>query len=248
MKPVLLLLSLFFSLTGTAQELDGAWKLTEENGEKLTDKEVIKIYQDGYFSYGSREKDTNKFLEAGGGQFTSNPTVETSYIETYDFHTGDPELVGSNKTYSLTIEDDILTLLSSDNTTQVWERVSDREDELSGNWVITGRKQDGELNKMTPGARRTIKILGGGRFQWVAFNSETREFSGTGGGTYTAEDGKYVENIEFFSRDDNRVGARLEFDFEVRDGEWHHSGKSSKGDPIYEIWSPYREAYLKKVK
>src|SRR5690606_19047358 len=105
---------------------------------------------------------------------------------------------------------------------------------------------DGELSKMTPGARRTIKILGGGRFQWVAFNSQTKEFSGTGGGTYNAEDGKYTENIEFFSRDDSRVGASLGFDYEVQDGEWHHSGKSSKGDPIYEIWSPYQEAYLKK--
>lgn len=246
MKPVIILLSLFFSFGTMAQELEGAWILSEENGEKVTDKEIIKIYQDGYFSYGAKEKDTDKFLEAGGGEFSSNPTIETSYTETYDYHTGTQDLVGSNITYSLTIEDDTLTLLSSDNSTQVWQRVSDREDELSGNWVITGRKRDGELNKMTPGARRTIKILGGGRFQWVAFNSETKEFSGTGGGTYTAEDGKYVENIEFFSRDDSRVGARLEFNFEVKDGEWHHSGKSSKGDPIYEVWSPYEEAYLKK--
>ena len=239
MKPLFFLLSLFFSLANTAQELEGAWTLTEENGEKVTDREVVKIYQDGYFSYGAKARDTNKFLEAGGGQFSSNPTINTSYTESYDFHTGNPDLIGSDKTYSLSVEDGTLTMLSSDNTTQVWQRITEREDELSGNWVITGRKRDGELNKMTPGARRTIKILGGGRFQWVAFNSETKEFSGTGGGTYTAEDGKYVENIEFFSRDDKRVGAQLEFEFEVQDGEWHHSGKSSKGDPIYEIWSPY---------
>lgn len=96
---------------------------------------------------------------------------------------------------------------------------------------------------MTPGDRRTIKILSGDRFQWVAFNSATKEFSGTGGGTYTAGNGKYTENIEFFSRDDSRVGASLEFDYDVKDGKWHHKGKSSKGDDIYEIWSPYEEAY-----
>ncbi|MFD1079838.1 hypothetical protein, partial [Longispora fulva] len=101
----------------------------------------------------------------------------------------------------------------------------------------------GELRRSTPGARRTIKILGGDRFQWVAFNSDTGEFFGTGGGRYSAENGKYQENIEFFSRDDSRVGAKLAFDYEVKDGEWHHSGKSSKGDPMYEIWSPYKEAY-----
>ena len=60
---------------------------------------------------------------------------------------------------------------------------------------------------------------------------------GTGGGTYTTENGKYVENLDFFSRDPNRVGAILEFGFGLKDGDWHHKGKSSKGDPIYEIWS-----------
>ena len=244
MKSIFILLSLLFSISSTAQELEGAWKLESENGVKVTDREVIKIYQDGYFSYGAKEKGTNKFLEAGGGQFSSNPLVETSYTESFDFHTGNPDLIGTDKTYSLSVEGDTLTLLSSDNQPQVWHRISDREDALTGNWVITGRKRDGELNRMTPGDRRTIKILGGGRFQWVAFNSETKEFSGTGGGTYSAEDGKYVENIEFFSRDDSRVGASLEFDYEVKEGEWHHSGKSSKGEPMYEIWSSYEDAYL----
>ena len=51
-------------------------------------------------------------------------------------------------------------------------------------------------------------------------------------------DGKYVENIEFFSKDGSRVGAVLPFDYQIVEGEWHHSGLSSKGDPIYEIWTP----------
>jgi hypothetical protein len=67
-----------------------------------------------------------------------------------------------------------------------------------------------------------------------------------GGGTYTAKDGKYIENITFFSRDDSRVGASLDFNYEVIDGEWHHSGLSSKGDPIYEIWTPYAIGYTGK--
>jgi hypothetical protein len=128
---------------------------------------------------------------------------------------------------------------------EIWEKLSDSKDDLIGNWVITGRKQEGKISRSTPGARRTVKILSDGRFQWVAFNSETKEFSGTGGGTYTAKDGKYVETITFFSRDDSRVGAELGFDFKVIDGEWHHSGLSSKGDPIYEIWTPYTIGYKK---
>lgn len=79
--------------------------------------------------------------------------------------------------------------------------------------------------------------MSGTRFQWAAINPETKEFFGTGGGTYTFVNGKYTENIEFFSRDNSRVGASLSFKGEVKDGQWHHSGNSSTGNPIYEIWS-----------
>jgi hypothetical protein len=82
-----------------------------------------------------------------------------------------------------------------------------------------------------------MKILSGTRFQWIAYNIETKEFFGTGGGTYTTVDGKYTENIAFFSRDNSRVGASLQFDFTLENGEWHHKGLSSKGDPIHEIWT-----------
>jgi hypothetical protein len=82
-----------------------------------------------------------------------------------------------------------------------------------------------------------MKILSGTRFQWIAYNTETGQFRGTGGGTYTTIDGKYTENIEFFSRDDSRVGASLGFNFELKNGDWHHSGFSSKGTPLYEVWS-----------
>jgi hypothetical protein len=93
------------------------------------------------------------------------------------------------------------------------------------------------MNTIVPGARKTIKILSASRFQWVALNSETGEFFGTGGGTYTFKDGKYIEQIEFFSRDASRVGASLSFTADLKDGDWHHAGLSSKGDRIYEIWS-----------
>jgi len=47
----------------------------------------------------------------------------------------------------------------------------------------------------------------------------------------------YIENIEFFSRDDAKAGLSLSFNYELIDGKWNHSGKSSKGDSIHEIWS-----------
>ncbi|AFL83505.1 hypothetical protein Belba_0858 [Belliella baltica DSM 15883] len=245
MKKILFLPLLFMIGTLLGQNLEGAWKLTHQNGKEIKDKTFIKIYQDGYFSFGAKETDTNKFIGAGGGEFTLK---DNYYTEMYDFYTSDTERVGTTTEFSLDIVDSkivISTEKGGSAMVEIWEKVSDAKDDLTRNWVITGRKRGEEISRSTPGARRTIKILSGGHFQWVAFNSETKEFSGTGGGTYAAENGKYVENIQFFSRDDSRVGASLEFNYEVIDGEWHHSGMSSTGNPIYEIWTKYTDAYTK---
>jgi hypothetical protein len=241
MKNLLFLCSLFFFGILSAQDLEGSWKLIEKDGQQVTSEETVRIYQDGYFAYGTKETGTDAFVKAGGGEYSLN---ESFYEETQDFNTENPGQIGETHQFEFGVQGDQLKIWNEDHS-EIWKKLSERDDDLNGNWVITGRMRDGEVRRSTPGARRTIKILGGGRFQWVAFNSETKEFSGTGGGTYSAENGKYTENIEFFSRDDSRVGAKLEFDYEVKDGEWHHSGKSSKGDPIYEIWSPYEQAYKK---
>ena len=59
---------------------------------------------------------------------------------------------------------------------------------------------------------------------------------GTGGGTYSTINGIYTENIEFFSRDNSKAGLSLEFSYSIENNEWNHSGYSSKGDPMHEIW------------
>lgn len=241
MKKLVVITILLFSGVLSSQSLEGSWKLVEENGAPVIEKEVIRIYQDDYFAEAARKVETKEFLWALGGEYSMD-----DYTETMDFNTRSPKMIGEMTNPRLIFENENMITLNNTTGVEKWERVSNNENELSGNWVITGIKRNEELTKMEPGDRRTIKILGGDRFQWVAFNSATREFMGSGGGTYTLNDGKYIENIEFFSRDNNRVGAQLQFDFQVKDGEWHHSGKSSKGDPMYEIWSPYEEAYRKR--
>ncbi|MCM4155173.1 hypothetical protein [Gramella sp. AN32] len=239
MKYSCLFVCLILSFFMGAQEFEGSWKLVEENGEPVQNREIVRIYVDNYFSEAAKKSENNEFLYTLGGEFS-----DATYSEKIDFNSKNPELIG--ETYKPDVEfsssENTLTLKYAEKE-QVWEKISSERNALTGNWVITGRKRDGKINKMTPGDRRTVKILAGDRFQWIAFNSATREFFGTGGGDYTAENGKYVEHIDLFSRDNNRVGAQLEFNFEVKDGKWHHSGKSSKGDPIYEIWSAYAEAY-----
>ena len=119
-----------------------------------------------------------------------------------------------------------------------WRNISKPESLLQGKWVMSGRYNNGEFRtRDTKLPRKTMKILIDGFFQWIAFNTETFRFSGSGGGEYEAVDGKYIEKIQYFSRDDSRVGAELDFNYEVKEGNWHHSGLSSKGNPINEVWT-----------
>src|SRR6056300_1742474 len=122
--------------------------------------------------------------------------------------------------------------------TSKWKNISKTNDILKGKWVMSGRYNNGEFRtRNTDLPRKTMKILIDGFFQWIAFNTETFKFSGSGGGEYETIDGKYIEIIQYFSRDDSRVGAELDFNYEIKNEDWLHTGLSSKGKPINEVWS-----------
>ncbi|PKV75213.1 membrane or secreted protein [Pontibacter ramchanderi] len=211
-------------------ELEGAWRTTDAQGN-----EVVMLVQDGFFTIARFNKANKQFLGTTGGTYTvSNGKFEIKY----EFNTLDSTQVGTSTTANFNVQQDQWTM-ERDGVTDTWNRIneSNSTSPLASTWRITGRERDGQMSTMRPGPRKTLKVLSGTRFQWIAFNTETAEFSGTGGGTYTAENGKYTENIEFFSRDNSRVGQSLSFNYEVKDGNWHHSGQSSTGNKIYEIWS-----------
>ncbi len=110
--------------------------------------------------------------------------------------------------------------------------------DLDGKWLFASRIADSDKSKRdSTNPRKTLKFLLDGHFQWIAYNTETYEFFGTGGGTFTAKDGRYEETIEFFSKDNSRVGQKLGFTYELRGNDWYQTGKSSKGDPLGEIWT-----------
>ncbi len=112
------------------------------------------------------------------------------------------------------------------------------EQPLDGQWLFATRGPDtGQERRGDDQPRKTLKFLKDGYFQWIAYNTETMDFRGTGGGRYAAIQGTYTEVIQFFSRDDSRVGAELAFQFERKGDEWHHTGNNSRGEPMYEIWA-----------
>ncbi len=210
----------------TAEQLIGAWKMTNTDGTQ-----GLWIMEDDHFSITYYKTDKPEFISTEGGKWSLNS--DGSLALRWEFNTQDTQLINTQSTFPLRLGENTLNISNA-----TWEKLdSGTPGALKGAWLITGRQRDNEMVSMTPGARKTMKILSGTRFQWIAYNSETGEFFGTGGGTYTTENGKYTENIDFFSRDNTRVGASLIFNFELKDGKWHHSGLSSKGEPLYEIWS-----------
>lgn len=206
-------------------EVLGAWKSTAGGTTSLL------LVTPGYFSIAVY--DNTGFKSTQGGTWSSSDNGGTLNIE---FNSADPSKVGKQFESTAGFNEDQLTTTFDGNTT-TWTRVDNGNSQMAGVWQITGREMNGKMNEMKPGDRKTIKVLTGTKFQWIAMNTKTGEFSGTGGGTYTFENGVYTENIEFFSRDHSRVGASLTFKGSINGNKWDHSGKSSKGDPIHEEWT-----------
>ncbi|WP_434035762.1 membrane or secreted protein [Formosa sp. 4Alg 33] len=214
-----------------AQGLIGAWE-RYSTSEHLKVKHVM-VYTDGYYVLTAFNANTGEFVSTTGGSWEIEGDNMTEHIE---FDSSNSDRVGTTISYSVSITDSKLKHIESNTTfTQIDNGTPGA---LQGAWLMSGRVKDGTVqSRDTTGPRKTMKILSGTRFQWIAFNIETKEFKGTGGGTYTTNNGKYTENIAFFSKDNSKVGLSLSFNFELIDGNWHHSGKSSKGDPIHEVWS-----------
>ena len=118
-----------------------------------------------------------------------------------------------------------------------WKDVSVSDQKLEGKWLMAGRvKPEGEQRRDLTRSRKTMKILLNGYFQWIAFDTANMSFKGTGGGTYTAEGGSYVETLDYFSRDSKKVGKVLPFEYRRKEDDWYHKGFTSKGKPMHEIW------------
>ncbi|MEE2604931.1 MAG: membrane or secreted protein [Bacteroidota bacterium] len=221
---------IFFNIS-LGQGIVGAWE-RYENTESVKQKQVV-IFSEKFQAISIYDADTGKFIYSNGGTWKLNGNTMTEKVE---FDTGNPERVGSKVSFEIKLNNNTLEVIDSGNK---WKRIDDgTPGDLNGAWLMSGRYRNGvKQTRRTDGPRKTMKLLSGTRFQWIAYNTETKQFMGTGGGTYSTVDGVYKENIEFFSRDDSKSGLKLEFNYEIIDGDWNHKGLNSKGDPLHEIWS-----------
>ncbi len=178
------------------------------------------LMDDEYFVETQFMSSSNQFVKTIGGFYQKNGN---DIIVNLEF----------NSNYS---NDSLKNISISDSSG--WEKISGVTLPLQGKWLMSGRvRGKTERRRDTNQPRKTMKILVDGYFQWIAFNTNTFSFMGTGGGSYTAENGIYKENIDYFSRDNKKVGISLSFSYLIKGQDWHHKGFSSKGDPLHEIWA-----------
>ncbi|MFC4096093.1 hypothetical protein [Euzebyella saccharophila] len=196
------------------------------------EKHEVKIDGD-YLTWTVYEEDPANFIKTVGGFYT----VETGkLLVNLEFNSGYND--DNKKQLAYPIDISIGQISISVPEKLIFNKSEKNTQELDGKWLFATRGPDtGQERRGDDNPRKTLKFLMDGRFQWIAYNTETFKFHGTGGGSFTSNSGEYKEEIEYFSRDNTRVGATLKFNYELKGNDWHHTGKNSKGEPMYEIWS-----------
>lgn len=217
-----------------ATKLVGAWESTFTDGEGRASQLSMTI-ADGFMVMTAYNKKSGEFIATLGGRWRAD---WDNFSITYEFDSSDSTQVGGVSTTPYQLIGSTLVF----NGDKVWTRTDDNTPgALSGAWEIIGRKRNGtmqDLSERRNSPRKTMKILSGSRFQWIAFDIDKKQFIATGGGSYTTDEkGLYIEKIEYFSRDPKRAGSQLSFDYKLMNKDWVHRGVSSKGEPLHEIWS-----------
>jgi hypothetical protein len=206
--------------------LTGAWGY--QNGSVNT----VLICTDHVFAVASFDEAAKKLIHSYGGTFRMN---QQQWIQTIEWDSQDSTRVG--KEVSLPVSFNGKQLSSGK---EKWTQLDDgTPGALAGAWIITGNYNNDKVSKRPNPfyPRRTMKILSGKYFHWIAYNLGTRQFVNAGGGMYTTENGKYTERIQFFTKTAESIGKSLVFDYSFVDGDWRHRGQKSTGGPLDECWS-----------
>ncbi|MEO9892468.1 hypothetical protein [Aurantibacter sp.] len=186
-----------------------------------------------YMVHSIYEKSPSRFIKTEGGSYTIKGSELNVKLEFNSNFEGD-----NIKSLHIPFTVKNQQLILGTNPRLLFDKSKTTTQELDGQWLFATRGPDtGQERRGEQSARKTLKFLIDGRFQWIAYNTETFKFHGTGGGSFISKNGNYTEKIEFFSKDNSRVGATLNFQYEIKNNDWHHTGKNSKGEPLYEIWS-----------
>ena len=232
MKKIILLTIILISVSANAQNIIGSWERIHSSNDGKELKSIV-IFTESHQSISIIENKTGKLIHSNGGTWSLDGNTMTEVVE---FDTDNPERVGSSVVFDIELNNNYLKIVGSDR--KFFRNDDGGPGELNGAWLMSSRIRNGIMQKReTNRPRKTMKILSGTRFQWIAYDTSKKTFIATGGGTYTTKNGVYTESIEFFSRDILRIGMKLEFEYSLKDGNWNHKGFSSRGKAISEIWT-----------
>ena len=106
-----------------------------------------------------------------------------------------------------------------------------QKSQLDGTWELVSGQQ-------LPKGARDIKIISGGHFIFVAYDTEKGKPLYTGGGTYVLNGSSYSEHIDFASDEISTglVGKDQPFTVKVDGDTFTQTGTLSNGKGLSETW------------
>ncbi|WP_026463737.1 hypothetical protein [Adhaeribacter aquaticus] len=232
---LLLILLSFHCMAISTKDLVGAWRLGPAN------QRTVMIATDKIISVATYDIPGKKFISSYGGTWRLDGN---KLVIKQEWNSAAPEQVGQETSQEVQVSQNKLHIKGKNQT---WTRLDDgKPGALMGAWIITGNYTNDQVSKRPSPfyPRRTMKILSGTHFHWIAYNIETKQFMNSGGGTYTTDNGKYTEEIEFFTKTPESVGKKLTFEYAFVNGDWRHKGEESTGGPMDECWTR-RETFEK---
>ena len=142
------------------------------------DIKEVRIYSDRYFVVSKYNTENNSFISAVGGIYSFNE----GYSEILEFDSSDSTNVGDTVFYKkvkVNVRNDS-GKMSLDSMKYI-KNIGDIQ--LAGSWLMSGIERRGEMRMRDVNRpRKTMKMLAGGRFQWIAYDTSKKGFYGTGGG------------------------------------------------------------------
>ena len=210
------------------KDIVGAW------GYGTPENRTVMINTDKVFSVATYDVPGKKFISSYGGTWRIEGN---KLIKKIEWNSKDSNQVGKEVAEDVQLAGEKLVTKQANES---WTRLDDgKPGQFMGAWIITGNFRNDSVSKRSSPfyPRRTMKVLSGKYFHWIAYNVATKSFMNAGGGTYTTANGKYTENIEFFTKTAESVGKSLAFDYSFVNGDWRHKGEKSTGGAMDECWS-----------
>ena len=165
MNKIPLIILLIVSQFLNSQSINGAWEKYKTNSEGTNEKHVA-IFSNGFNSSTAYNNISGKFISTNGGSWYINGNLLTQKIE---FDSKNPERVGLTITSKIELKENKMKIISTGET---WTKIDDgTPGKLKGAWLMSGRIRDGVKSmRNIDRPRKTMKILSGSRFQWIAYN------------------------------------------------------------------------------